>query len=312
MLKDQPMSVLSYRRGERCTLKSEATQSIHKVHNAAHLAHQKQRLLHAAHPKHFVTPRPIASRPESDSREEQFITAIGLETWLGSADAGIASSKIGVALAELHTLNITTGKIQNPAEVLHRMRSVALNRIKKCKLDCLAECQDTVALLEANAPVPMLSLLHGDLHTGNMMISGEQIALIDLDEMANGHPAYDLALFATRLLLLALCQPSNAVNLIQLAIRLPDSYRSSGRPGLSEHNLAWFAAALIISRQIKTCINNAAPDIDFKTKVLSRAAHAMASNNDFAAGAMIVMAAAVTNSAEPLTIAVATHAVEAG
>ncbi len=105
-------------------------------------------------------------------------------------------------------------------------------------------------------------LLHGDLHTGNLLRRPDgQIAFIDLDSLMVGDPAWDLALLSTRLMLVGLLDPTQAADLAAPLAAWPQTYiETGGDPGLLPA-YRWHVAALLLSRQVKTCVRHHAPDL---------------------------------------------------
>jgi aminoglycoside phosphotransferase (APT) family kinase protein len=115
--------------------------------------------------------------------------------------------------------------------------------------------------------------IHGDFHTANILFDGTRPIFIDLDDLAQGDPAYDLALFATRLLLVGILRPSDLHMIAALAEALPRLYVEAGGETIPQATYAWYIAALLVGRQIKTCIRHCAPDIEMKSRTLLLWAH---------------------------------------
>jgi aminoglycoside phosphotransferase (APT) family kinase protein len=101
--------------------------------------------------------------------------------------------------------------------------------------------------------------LHGDLHTANVIVDDTGPVFIDLDSLAAGDPAYDIALLGSRLLLSALSRGDDIGQALTLIASLPDWYGEAGGTSISNRVYTWYIAALLLGRQVKTCIRHSAP-----------------------------------------------------
>ncbi len=119
-------------------------------------------------------------------------------------------------------------------------------------------------------------LLHGDLHTGNLLRRPDgQIAFIDLDSLMVGDTAWDLALLSTRLMLVGLLDPTQAADLAAPLAAWPQTYiEAGGDPGLLPA-YRWHVAALLLSRQVKTCVRHHAPGMTGLASALLEQAEAL-------------------------------------
>jgi hypothetical protein len=104
------------------------------------------------------------------------------------------------------------------------------------------------------------ALLHGDLHTGNLLrLDDGRIAFIDLDSLMVGDPAWDLALLSTRLMLVGLLDPAQATELDAPLAAWPQTYIDAGGDPAILPSYRWHVATLLLSRQVKTCVRHHAP-----------------------------------------------------
>ncbi|MFM2119192.1 MAG: hypothetical protein RL722_660, partial [Pseudomonadota bacterium] len=114
--------------------------------------------------------------------------------------------------------------------------------------------------------------IHGDLHTGNLLIQGSsrsdptrlhhaQVCFIDLDSLAQGHACVDLALLASRLILQALLGQASAGEVGEAIRKWPYEYAKSSGDETVTRTYPWMVSALLLARQIKTGIRHLAPDM---------------------------------------------------
>ena len=128
-------------------------------------------------------------------------------------------------------------------------------------------------------PVPgsrPIALLHGDLHTGNLLCQPDgRIAFIDLDSLKLGDPAFDLALLSTRLMLVGLLDPSQGSALAEPLAAWPQTYIDAGGDPALLPSYGWHVATLLLSRQVKTCVRHHAPDMTRLANALLTQAEAL-------------------------------------
>lgn len=80
----------------------------------------------------------------------------------------------------------------------------AVPRTKKIYTMAIDACEDWYSAGELNklralvASIPEAdTLIHGDFHPTNIMVSGDELILIDMGDMSVGHPVFDMAAIAT-------------------------------------------------------------------------------------------------------------------
>ena len=115
-----------------------------------------------------------------------------------------------VALAkELHTAKIEKGVFTNIKTVLHE-------RVPKLEKWCTPEEMELLDSLIDEMP-DSDSLIHGDLHPGNIMIQDGELLLIDMPEVTVGAPIWDLAGIFRDMI----AAPQNSSEIIELSTGMP-------------------------------------------------------------------------------------------
>ncbi|MBO5560967.1 MAG: anti-sigma factor antagonist, partial [Firmicutes bacterium] len=115
-----------------------------------------------------------------------------------------------VALAkELHTAKIEKGVFTNIKTVLHE-------RVPKLEKWCTPEEMELLDSLIDEMP-DSDSLIHGDLHPGNIMIQDGELLLIDMPEVTVGAPIWDLAGIFRDMI----SAPQNSSEIIELSTGIP-------------------------------------------------------------------------------------------
>lgn len=145
-----------------------------------------------------------------------------------------AADDLARALDGLAGLSSWDGRLANPAQVI-------------------------ATLLTDNLPEPARTkvLLHGDLHSKNILVSDQRISFIDLERVAIGPAAIDLGFLNAHAIALGIRQPGWSPDAAEHARSVTDLYQS--RSGsLSRSELAWHTAlglveqALLVARHLET------------------------------------------------------------
>jgi hypothetical protein len=282
---EMAIRLLNYRRGERCTFLDVAANTVSKIQPAARDSHNRLTAVYDQPKRRFSMPQPLRCDDGNTMRTESFMPGLSFDKHLNQAGLQAASHSVLSALADLHALPGERLGLRNfhASDVMHRYDAVFLRRLDITGLPVRQACKTLGEQLARHIPAPpsLSNPLHGDMHTGNVLFAEGAATLIDLDEMVGGDPVYDLAMFASELLLLAVLQPDRMVEYISSASAIPEVYESIARREIDKASFAWHLAALIASRQIKSCINHAAPDLDRVTTCLAEIALHIARHESF-------------------------------
>lgn len=263
-------TVLSYLPGERCALRALRTNGrevVVKVERAAetHAAADALRRLWAAPGRRFAMPEPLGIDAAAGLRWEAFVPGRRLDADLSGPTLRALMPAVARNLAALHASDGAGLDELGPQQVLDRIGRKVLPRIDGALPALAGRARELVATLAATAPLPggaPAATLHGDLHTANVLVgAGGAITFLDLDRLARGPAAYDLALLAGRFLLAALSRGADAGPVARAVGELPRAYGAAGGAPVAEADFAWHMAAHLLGRQLRTCIRHWVPGV---------------------------------------------------
>ncbi len=186
--------------------------------------------------------------------------------------------RIGALLAELH--NATAGWTPPTGFTRHRLDADGLvgeapfwgrfweaSVLSPRERQLLTEARGSVVARLAAFADPLI-LIHADAHPANVLVSGEQLGLIDFDDCAWGWPVFDMAV--------SLWSASSAPRFPELRDRFLTGYAS--RRALPRDVLSQFDLFLLMRSLMLIGWSDARPDIardDWKPDLIAKVAAAL-------------------------------------
>jgi hypothetical protein len=171
-----------------------------------------------------------------------------------------ALERFGAALAVLHGLPVPPAAPDFDRLSDERLATAA-DVVARARPDLAAEARalaaDLAAGVRALGAQPD-ACLHGDPHPGNAIVAGARIALVDLDHVARGPAAADLARVLAGLTAQRLTDGLPAAQERRLAERLRDGYAGVREPA-PEYDAAWHTAASLLVRHAQTAVGRVRP-----------------------------------------------------
>ncbi len=272
--------LLGYLPGERCAIRYRLRDRavVGKMHRggAAAECHRHMVRLWAAPQRRFRMPRPIGLDEGLGAHWEEYVSGQHIEARFSELDLEPLMEEVLRGLASLHRLPLPDLMPQGVEQVVPRLDRKVMPGIRAA-LSPLAPALDafyaTLIRRAGSLPARPKTTIHGDFHTANMLMDGGELVVIDMDLLALGDPAYDLALFGSRLLLIALHRDERLGEVADLVSSLPKAYEAEAGHAIPEPTFAWYLAALFVGRQIKTCIRHRAPALGRLAPALLAWAH---------------------------------------
>ena len=88
-------------------------------------------------------------------------------------------------LKKVHSIEVPAGKLPS-------IKEEAMSFIRRIKDRLPAGCGDKLERMAAEIPESD-HMIHGDYHTKNIVLAGDEVLLIDMDTLSVGHPIFELA-----------------------------------------------------------------------------------------------------------------------
>ena len=207
--------------------------------------------------------QPVCYQPEARILWQLGIDGAPLIDYEGEANAFPALlEKAAQCVAELHRMALPALRSHTRADRIERIRD-SVQRIA-CAAPGLAERSRQIArALIAGAPMEGATAgnatLHGDLHLKNFLVDGEEVALIDLDNLHQGDPMAEVGSFIAGLYYRALITGRPMAAAEALADHFTRAYRRHWGADFSMAALAWEIAASLVSERAARCITRLKP-----------------------------------------------------
>lgn len=261
--------LLSYLPGERCSVRYRfpGYSLVGKMQReGTPLEHEQLVRLWQSPHRRFRMPAPIGLDRESGARWESFAAGSRIESLFAQADLSLLVERVADAAAAFHRTPMEDLPVNGVEQILGRLNKKIIPRISEALSPLapdLAEFHRRLIQRAASLPIRPARTLHGDFHTANMLVDAEGLVMIDMGRLAFGDPAYDLALFGSRLLLIAMHRRERLAEAADAVAALPAAYAAASGEAIPEKIFAWYLAAALVGRQIKTCVNHRAPGLEW-------------------------------------------------
>lgn len=261
--------LLSYLPGDRCSVIYRIPPTDHiligKMQNgiSALESHCNILRLWEAPERQFRMPRPIGKDENLGIRWESFVPGKRIEDILSTISLDFLIKEVAHNLVVLHRMpmgHLMPNRFEK--QVSGQLGRKALQRIRKTFASLGPEIDAFYKTLIQKAvllPESLCVAIHGDFHPANVLIDPEGLVILDMDSLAKGHPAYDLAYFGSRLLLIALLRGERLSEVVDAVAHFPDAYGMAGGKMIPQKTFAWYMAAFLFFREIKSCILHRAP-----------------------------------------------------
>lgn len=159
--------------------------------------------------------------------------------------------KAARTIAVFHTTLVSDVRLVTVLDLLDTLEKVT-GILLRSRPSCRPLLVPLVERLTAQAKTVSIqptATLHGDLHMKNLLLTEDNIALIDLDNVCAGHPGQDLGSFVAGLLTGALAKQVPVSNLAAPVRAFLNHYDQCAPWKLDQPTLAWFTAvALVVER----------------------------------------------------------------
>ncbi|MGE0885454.1 MAG: phosphotransferase family protein [Blastocatellales bacterium] len=205
----------------------------------------------------LVLAQPLAYQPEIRTLWQKGLPGAPLYEQATDSHLFIKMLKhSAVALAALHQSPISCQRKIGTADLLTRFdeveRMVALARPESLpKLHSLIERLKRQSQQIGERPAVTL---HGDLHLKNFFVVGQEIALIDLDNLCLGDPLLELGSFVASLHYRNLLLKKQAQRVRELVDAFVRTYTESVPWAVTDSILNWYIAAALIAERAFRCV----------------------------------------------------------
>ena len=164
--------------------------------------------------------------------------------------------KAAHTVARFHTTPLSNIPPITMVEQLGKLEAVAsiLMQYQPSCRPILVPLRDRLVAQAKPITLGPTATLHGDLHMKNLFLTRDRIALIDLDNVCQGHPGQDIGSFVAGLLTGALAKQVPLSKMAGPLQAFLQHYNQSAPWKLDRPTLAWFTAVALVVERSHRCI----------------------------------------------------------
>ena len=206
--------------------------------------------------------RPLAYQSRHRVLWQEAVAGSTLDRYLDDSALGPRlGDRVGRALAAFHgsgvaaPRTVTVASILDGLEETARVVGLVLPRGHARVSGVVARLRERAATLDRT----VRATLHGDLHSKNIMIDGEQVILIDLDRVSGGPPLAELGSLIAEIRYRAARSSRTPDGGGALAEALVRSYRQHAAWPVRSAELDWYTAAALIGERVHRCLTSLKP-----------------------------------------------------
>ena len=167
----------------------------------------------------------------------------------------------GAALASLHKTTIIGARQLTTRDMAPGLHTVASMLAATCPglADAVAPVFSRAADKAQALPADVTATLHGDCHAQNFLVSGDRIALIDLDNVMVGPPLHDVGSFIAALLHRACLDRTPLADMWPFINAFLVSYRAAVTWPVGGDDVAWYTAAALLQERARRAVTRLKP-----------------------------------------------------
>ncbi len=109
-----------------------------------------------------------------------------------------------------------------------------------------------------------LSLLHGTFRLNHIFVHNNELALLDMDSVRMGHPAYDVANFLSSLYYLEAQNRLSSLQRYDISLQFLTSYANHSNWPIAPKVVLWFLTSLLIHKQVYKYLKHLHEDRELK------------------------------------------------
>jgi aminoglycoside phosphotransferase len=269
--------LMSYHPEKRCALRyrfsgrEEGLVGKLEARESALTGHRNLARLWKGSSRRFRIPEPLGLDEKQGIRWESLVAGSTVSALFLEIPLGPLMKVVALDLANLHQTVMQDLPRNGLDQTLFRLGKKVMPVLRQRLSPLRPSIEDFYNLLVQKAgrlPDSRRMTIHGDLHAANVLLDREGLIFIDMDRLSLGDPAYDLALFGSRLLLLALLEGARVNEVAEAVAGFPGAYEEVSGIAIPDRTYAWYLAAFLVGRQLKTCIRHCAPALGDLAPVL--------------------------------------------
>ena len=215
----------------------------------------------------FRFPKALAFDKEKSILFMEDLPGQNLAEVLSEIELKTVIHEVGHFLSEFHCANVRSTKnvtIENEIVEVRKANEIIGSALPNFRAPLHQILQKLIAL-QVDDPFPS-KLLHGSFRINHILISKNELTLLDFESLRNGHPAYDLANFLSSLYYMEAQKRISTKQRYDIARYFLEGYAAKPQWTIQSVTVLWFLVSLLINKQTKKYVTHKHPDQQVKVK----------------------------------------------
>ncbi len=203
--------------------------------------------------------RPILYQHEQQVLWQQRVSGVTLNSQLTyTLNNSELLGRVACAIAALHATAIPTTHRVTRENLIDRLSVAEKVLTEACPNDADRLCQLVSTLYEraSSLDVQHECTWHGDLHSNNILISPDQVYLIDLDGVCIGAPAAELGSFFAELIYRGCLNREPIESVVSSINGFLEIYQRQVSWPVSALDIAWYTASALVYERALRCVTS--------------------------------------------------------
>ncbi len=197
----------------------------------------------------FMPPRLVAHSASIRAAVMEEVPGIPMTTLFGCPEPSVFAA-VGRAIARLHGSELEPSLVWSP-QAERRALDAAMADIVRALPALAPEVRDLLQRIDrqmSGIAFDQRTPVHGNLFGDQILIEGNEVAIVDWDDMALGDPMYDLGRLIAHIVFVSSAHPEARTALIAATETLLDGYRRESGMALDRDRLRWQVAVALLMR----------------------------------------------------------------
>lgn len=197
----------------------------------------------------FMPPRLVAHSAEVRAAIVEEVPGVPMTTLFATPEP-LAFAAVGRAIAGLHGCDLAPSLVWSPLAERRALDAAMadVTRALPALVPVVGHLLQRIDRLMSGVAFDQWTPVHGNLFGDQILVEGNEVAIVDWDDLALGDPLFDLGRLIAHIAFASSAHPEARAALAAAAATLLDSYRCESGRALDRDRLRWQIAVALLMR----------------------------------------------------------------